>query len=99
MVTKACALCGHKVELGAIESHYIVPMEVREQAGIQRRKIVRLCPNCNQELDRWNSTKVADSTYDTVTKRFRDKSPLEIAKEYEFAYKLFAQYKRNELKL
>ena len=96
MVTKTCELCRHEVELGVIEKHYIVPEEVREQAGIQGgEKIVRLCPNCSQELDRWNLTKVSDSTYDTTTKRFRDKTPREIAKEYEFAYKLFAQHKKG----
>ena len=95
MVTKACALCRHEVELGVIEKHYIVPGEVREQAGIQEEGIVRLCPNCSQELDRWNLTKVSDSTYDTTTKRFRDKTPREIAKEYEVVYKLFAQYKKG----
>ena len=99
MVNKACDLCGHKVELSALEKHYIVPREVWEQASIQRGKIARLCPNCSHELERWNSTKVADSTYDTATKQFRDKSPREIAKEYEFAYTLFAQYKKNKLKL
>ena len=95
MVTKACELCGHEVELGVIEKRYIVPGEVREQADIQEGEIVRLCPNCSHELDRWNLTKVLDSTYDITTKRFRDKSPREIAKEYEFAYKLFAQYKKG----
>ncbi len=95
MVTKACELCRHEVEPGVIEKHYIVPREVREQAGIQEEGIVRLCPHCSQELDRWNLTKVSDSTYDITTKRFRDKTPREIAKEYEFAYKLFAQYKKG----
>jgi len=95
MATKACELCRHEVELGVIEKRYIVPGEVREQAGIQGGGIVRLCPSCSQELDRWNLTKVSDSTYDTTTKRFRDKSPREIAKEYEFAYKLFAQHKKG----
>jgi len=95
MVTKPCELCGHEVELGVIKKHYIVPEEVREQAGIQEEGIVSLCPNCNQELDRWNLTRVSDSTYDATTKHFRDKTPREIAKEYEVSYKLFAQYKKG----
>ncbi len=95
MVTKACELCRHEVELGVIEKHYIVPAEVRGQADIQKGGIVRLCPNCSQELNKWNLTKVSDSTYDTTTKRFRDKTPQEIAKEYEVAYELFAQYKKG----
>lgn len=95
MVTKACELCRHEVELGVIQKHYIVPEEVRGQAGIQRGEIVRLCPSCSQELNRWNLTKVSDSIYNTTTKRFRDKTPREIAREYEVAYKLFAQYKKG----
>ena len=95
MENKACELCRHEVETSAIEKYHIIPREVREQAGIQRAKIVRLCTNCCQELNRWNLAKVADSTYDITMKRFRAKSPLEMAKEYEFAYRLFAQYKKG----
>lgn len=95
MVSKACELCRHEVELGVIEKHYIIPEEVRRQAGIQEGGIVRLCPNCSQELNSWNLTKVSDSTYDTTTKRFRDRSSREIVKEYEVAYKLFAEYKER----
>jgi len=98
MGKKACELCGHETELGAIEKHHIVPREIREQAGIRKSKIVRLCSNCRGELHRWNSTRVADMTYDTKMKRFRAKSSLEMVKEYEAAYRLFAKYKEEQRK-
>ena len=98
MGNRTCELCEHEVELGAIEKHHVVPREVREQAGIKRSKIVRLCSNCRQELNRWNSTKVAEMAYDAKMKRFRAKSPLEMAKEYEFTYRVFSQYKKEQLK-
>ena len=33
MVSKACELCRHEVELGVIEKHYIITEEVKEQAA------------------------------------------------------------------
>jgi len=92
---KACELCGREVEPRAMEKHHIVPTEVREQAGIRRAKIVRLCSDCYAELHKWYSAKVLDSTYDTKMKRFRSKSPPEMVKEYEAAYRVFAKYRRG----
>lgn len=96
MAEKTCQLCGCEVELKSIERHHVVPREIAEQAGIRRSKIVRLCPDCRQELQRWYEAKVADMTYDTKFKRFRGRSPLEMVKEYEMAYRLFARYKKSQ---
>ena len=95
MVKKTCELCGHEAELEALENHHIVPGEVREKAGIQRSKMVRLCPNCLGELHKWYSARVAARTYDTKMKRFKARSPLEMVKEYEAAYRMFEEYKRG----
>ncbi len=91
-----CELCGCDVEPKAIERHYIVPREIMEEAGRNRPKTVRLCPNCREELERWYATKIADMTYDTRMKRFRSRSPLEMAKEYEIAYQRFTRYKKGQ---
>ena len=96
MAEKTCQLCGCEVALKAIERHSIIPREIMEQAGIRRSKIVRLCPNCREELQRWYEAKVADLTYDTKMKRFRGRSPLEMVKEYETAYQRFARYKKGK---
>lgn len=95
MRENACELCGHEAENGSIEKHHIVPREVREQAGIRRARVIRLCSNCHEELRKWYSTRVADMTYDTKMKRFRARSPLEMVKEYEAAYRLFTRYKEQ----
>jgi hypothetical protein len=99
MEKKACQLCGGEVEPEAVVKHYVVPKEIMEQAGIQRSKIVRLCPNCYEELQRWYTAKVADMTYDTEIKRFRAKSPLEMVKEYKIAYQRFARYKKGQQRI
>ena len=92
MEKKACELCGCEVGSRAMEKHYIVPSEVSEQAGVDKSRIIRLCFNCQRELNRWYSAKIADMTYDTKTKQFRTKSPQEMAKEYEIAYQWFSRY-------
>ena len=99
MAKKACELCGRETELEATEEHHVVPSEVREQAGIRRSKIVRLCSDCYAELHKWYSAKVLDRTYDTKMKLFRAKAPLEMVKEYEAAYQRFARYKKEQQKI
>jgi len=95
MGKETCSLCGCKAEHTAIEERYIVPAEVTEKAGVPKSKIVRLCGNCHRELHRWYSIRVADMAYDTKMKRFRAKSPLEMVKEYEAAYRMFVEYKKG----
>ena len=99
MRTKTCQLCGYEDELGSIKKYHVVPQEITEQAGIQESRMARLCPNCQQELHKWYSTKVANMTYDTRMKRFRPKSPLEMVKEYETAFAIFSKYKGEQKKV
>jgi len=91
-----CELCGYEGETKIIKKYRVIPQEVREQAGIQQSKAIRLCSNCQQELHKWYSTKVANMTYDTRMKRFRVKTPLEMVKEYESAFTIFEKYKRQQ---
>jgi hypothetical protein len=95
MINKTCELCGEKIESRDINKYYVVPLEVRGQIGIKRAKSVRLCSKCKQELNRWNLTKIAEECYDIKMKRFRIKSPVEMVKEYEYAYKMFEHYKKG----
>ena len=91
-----CELCKHKTEHGATEKHHVVPTDVTEQAGIPESKIVRLCRNCHREVHTWYSENVFDMAYNPETKRFMRKSLVEIVKEYEAAYRVFATYKRGQ---
>ena len=96
MPKESCELCGYN-KPGFINKYYIVPQEISEQAGIKQAKMVRLCPNCQQELGKWYSARVADITYDTEMKQFKPKSPLQMVKEYEMAYQWFVHNKKEQL--
>ena len=99
MGTKTCQLCGYEDEAGSIKKYHVIPQEIAERAGIHKSRIIRLCSNCQRELSRWYSTKVADMTYDTKMKQFRVKSPQEMVREYEIAYQRFARYKKEQKKI
>ena len=96
MRKQKCELCGREDETGTIKRYPVFPQEIVEEAGVERSKIIRLCPDCRQELDKWYSTKVALQTYDNGTKQFRPKSAQELLKEYEIAYTHFTRYKKVE---
>jgi len=93
-----CELCGYESNLGAIDKRYIVPIELTEQAGVSRSQILRLCQNCNRELDIWYSSKIAHNFYDSSEKRFTPKSSVETVKEYQSAFKAFIKYKKEKRK-
>ena len=93
-----CKLCGYVSQLGAIETHHVVPRELTSQANLPDSTTVALCSNCHREVHSWYSKKVFDMTYDTTTKRFRPKSLTEMVKEYEAAYRVFAEYKKGQRK-
>ena len=96
MRKETCELCGYQGEPEAIEKHHIVPRMVTEQAGIPESATMRLCSNCQREVDIWYSQHVSDMAYDPGTKQFKQKSANELVKEYEAAYKVFATYKRGQ---
>ncbi|MFC1952695.1 hypothetical protein ACFLWR_01000 [Chloroflexota bacterium] len=94
MLKKNCELCD---ESDLLKMYYIVPKAISEQAGIQKPKTVRLCPDCQQELGLWYSAKVGELTYDITMKQFIPKSPSRLVKEYETAYQGFTAYKKTQL--
>ena len=94
MAGETCELCGYMDELWAIEPHHIVPKELTSKAGMPDSATVTLCSNCHREVHTWYSKKVFNMTYDPAVKRFRPKSLVEMVKEYETAYRIFAEYKK-----
>ena len=96
MAEKTCQICGCELKPKAIVRYPVVPAEIIEEAGIQRLRTVRLCSNCSEELQRWYETRVSNMTYDTALKRFKGKSPPEMVREYEAAYRRFARYKKEQ---
>ena len=53
MRKETCELCGYQGEPEAIEKHHIVPRMVTEQAGIPESATMRLCSNCQRDVDMW----------------------------------------------
>lgn len=93
---ETCELCGYVGQLRAIETHHIIPRELTSQAAMPDSATVALCSNCHREVHDWYAKKVFDLTYDSMPKRFRSKSSVEMIKEYEAVYKVFARYKREQ---
>ena len=96
MGKRKCEVCGHEIELGALEEHCIVPMQFTEQASMPKSRTANLCSTCHQELHKWYLTKVVEMAYDTEAKRFRTKSPLEMVREYEATFDSFVRYKQKQ---
>ena len=96
MGKKTCELCGYESEPGHLVTHHIVPEETTRQAGMPDSATVVLCGNCYTEVHDWYTKKVFSMVYDPETKRFRPRSPAEMVKEYEAAYRVFAEYKRGQ---
>jgi len=94
---KTCTACKHRGEPGDIVVHHILPQDVAEQAGLDVGT-VNLCTNCRIELYAWLSRKVSSQAYDTRTRRFRNRSPEELAREYQATYRAFTQYKKRQRK-
>lgn len=94
---KTCTACKHRGEPGDIVVHHILPQDVAEQAGLDVGT-VNLCTNCRIELYAWLSRKVSNQAYDASTKRFRNRSPEELAREYQATYRAFTQYKKRQRK-
>ena len=91
-----CELCGNISPLEALEIHHIVPVEFTEPAGISRPATASLCEKCHQEVHEWYARNVSTVTYSPEAQRFGHKSLDAMAKEYEGAYRVFAQYKKGQ---
>jgi len=98
VVNKTCELCGYRSQLGDIEEHHTIPVEVTEQAGMPPSQTLRLCSNCHREVHKWYSAKVSDIAYDLTTKRFKAKSYPEMVEEYQSAFNHFVKYKNKQKK-
>ena len=94
MEKKTCEICGYTSKPEDLLIHRIVPEEVATQVGILDTRTVLLCINCSNEVQAFYSKKVHDLSYDDGTKHFIPKSPSELIKEYEVAYKAFIAYKK-----
>lgn len=95
MEKKTCDICGHAVNTEDVVVHRIIPEEAARQAGIFDFRTATLCPDCSNEVQIWYGKRVYSVSYEDSTKRFMPKSPSDIVKEYEAAYRAFAAYKNR----
>ena len=91
MREETCELCGHKGQPATMEIHHIVPKDLTEQAGMRASQVVRLCCDCHREVHAWYKAKVSDVVYSAKTKEFRQRSWLEMVKEYQSAFNSFVK--------
>ena len=96
MTRQACQVCGRCGKPDDMVQHHIVPVEVTAEAGIPESQTTRLCVNCHREAHSWYRTKVALTTYDPGTKRFRPRSGPELVREYHSAFSSFLNYKAEQ---
>ena len=96
MEKEVCEICGGVTRPGAMEQHHIVPTQVTEQADMTESATASLCGNCHREVHTWYSRNVTDAAYDPEIKRFKTKLWYERAKEYESAFRNFAEYKKQQ---
>ncbi len=95
---ETCAVCRYVSNLEAVAPHHLIPRSVTEEAGVPESATVNLCRNCHYELHSWYGVKVSNVTYDPDTKRFRDKSWGEMARDYKSAFNSFKKYKSEQRK-
>ena len=98
MVEETCELCGYRSQLGAVEEHRIIPINITEQAGMSKSQTLRMCCNCHRELDTWYSAKVTEMVYDFNIQRFRTKTSVEMDEEYQSVFNGFVTYKKKQKK-
>lgn len=96
MGRETCELCGHVGQLWAVTTHHIVPTELTSPSGMPDSATATLCGDCHHEVHTWYSKRVFDLTYDPGLKRFRPRPFVETVKEYEAAYRIFAEYKKGQ---
>jgi len=95
MWEKTCDICGHVINPEDVVIHRIIPEEATRQAGIFDFRTATLCPDCSNEVQIWYGKRVYSVSYEDRAKRFMPRSPSDIVKEYEAAYRAFAAYKNR----
>ena len=93
MREKTCDICGHLVNPEDVVIHRIIPAEVARQAGIFNFRTATLCTDCSNEVQTWYEKRVYSMNYKDGVKRFMLRSPAQMVKEYEAAYRAFIEYK------
>ena len=98
MKTCMCDACGREIEPEFAVKHRIVPEEIASLYGISDSLTTTLCSDCSVAIRSWYQKKVSTLMYDSGIKRFRSKTPVEMANEYHHVYQGFVDFKRKRRK-
>jgi hypothetical protein len=93
-----CSACGRAIEAEEAVEHHLVPEEVEKLFGISDSAVAVLCKSCSREVSDWYQKMISSVTYDSNLKRFREKSPVEMASEYHKAYGSFMDFRQKRRK-
>lgn len=93
-----CDACGCEDTADVIRKFHVTPQIIIEEAAVKQTITVKLCQNCRKDIEKWY-TNISSTTYDSRNKRFRDKTPLEMVREYENAFNSFTRYKKEQQKI
>lgn len=96
MARQTCQICGRHSKPDTMEQHHVVPTEVTAPTGIPESQTLWLCANCHREVHSWYRSKVARTTYDLTTKRFRPRSDPELVREYQAVFNSYLKYKAEQ---
>ncbi len=96
---ETCDVCRREVDAVFLTMHPIVPEDIAKEDTVPASQTARLCTSCGDRLHTWFLNRVTTVTYDWGLKRFKSKSPAEMVKEYEVAYKAFIKYERRRQKI
>jgi hypothetical protein len=93
-----CELCECVIEPRTAQTVHIVPIDVTKKAGMPDSATVVLCSNCYAEIGIWYAKNVSTLVYKPKTKRFENKSAVEMVREYQNVYKAFFDYRKRQRK-
>ena len=95
MKTIVCEACGKLFSGRYAVIFPVVPNEVATLQGIHDSRTVTICLECSHQLPTWYQKTISTIVYNDNKKHFRDKTPNELVKEYEFAFESFTNFQRR----
>jgi len=95
VLKESCDVCGVK-NRADMRRHHVVPPEISREAGLPCPRTVILCPDCHHKLLAWRGARVFNMKYDAGAGRFVARSPGEMVKEHEAAYRAFLLHQSRQ---
>lgn len=91
-IEKQCEFCRISYPSTRLIEHHIVPEDIIQKTSLVKDRTIELCFSCHRSLHNWNAHNVSWVRRESVAKRHRAKSLVDVVKEYESAYRNFIEY-------